>query len=352
MDRKKKWRTLATSLAALALAGACVDLDSLGSGGVRPGPQSTEDAGDAAVRFCAAHADDLFCDDFDDPGPPGQKWPGIASVLPSPSRFGKVSFVADAPDPPSSAPFAVAFEGTRGPTEGRPFVAFAKELTSLRSPAVAISVDVKIVSLEAVLSDAGTDGATLADASGDAEDAGSDGASGDADASGDASGDAANGDAASPANGGLPPLRVPIVGMVSIGQPLGGVQVVASREGLFVVVGLGEATLVRARVSELDYVSAASLAWTRITLAVGDPASVEAFAIRETKLPVTCPRTTSAVAVWPTLPPNTIQCVPGAPGYADTPERRLAATVGIGLESPSTTRVLVDSVRVVAIPAP
>lgn len=357
---------LVAIVASLTPLVACVDLDALSRGGARPATGPNDDGGDAG-RFCAAHADDLFCDDFDDPGPPGQKWPGIASVLPSPSRFGQVSFAAESVEPTTSPPFAMAFEATRGATDGRPFAAFAKELTNLRAPAVAMSVDVKLVSLTAIETDAGvTDAATDGDASladadaaidGEASvtDAGLDGDAAITDGAPDgdaARSDAAAADAAPPPSGGLPALRVPIVGIAAIGPTLAGVQVVASHEGLFVVVGLGESTIVRARISDLDYVSAASVAWTRITLVVGDPASVEAFAARETKLPVECPRTTAAVAVWPTLPPNLVQCVPAAPGYADTPDRRLAATIGVGLESPSKTRVLFDNVRVVPVPAP
>ena len=243
-------------------------------------------------------------------------------ILPSPSRAGGATFESVS-ELVTSPPHAVAFAATRELDGGRPFVLFAKEFDGLVGTALALSADVRVSFVDAI-----DDRSGLVLNAGDAADAGI---------------------------GEDPPLpipHVPLIGFGAISTSIDGVQVVGSHEGLFLATGTGDVTIRRVRITDFDTISTTAVAWIRVNLVVGDPATVQAYASRETTVDVVCPKTPAVAAAWPSLPPLTVQCVEASPSFADLPRHRTAATIGIGLQTPSRARVIVDSVRVIELGRP
>lgn len=350
--------TLATLGAVVAVTIlACVDLDALGSGGERP-----KDAGGVAERFCGPDAGALFCDDFDEPErQPGDLWPGLPGILPSPSVAGAAGFERVSASvgrvPASSAPHAVSFFARYEPGEPRPLVAFSRafEVGEVSGGAVVLSADLLLEELTE-LGDASAD-AAVADAHGDASanDASKDAAR-DAltDAPNDAPTDATQtaSDAAVAEDPQLPMPHVSVAGLLAVGGPgsgVGGAQLTLTNPptgaGLYLVTGNDNATVRRVRVTTLNYLRAADLAWVRVFLVAGTPDAVRAFAKKNDQL-VTCPDTPAVAAAWASLPPGQATCIANSASFVDLPKQRVAATIGSLVEAPSTVRLRVDSVRV------
>lgn len=332
----------------MLVAIACVDLESLGSG-VRSDVDANAGS-DASTRFCVADSGALFCDDFDDPDlEPSALWPGAEAVLPSPASVGNARFERVLTST-SSPPFAVGFIARRERDERRPFVAFGRELGALPAArAIALAAEVRLEELTDL---------ELPNDAGDAADAGDAGDAGDA-SDADSSADAAS-DSASDADAGLPrpnpnvvdvpDPHVPVIGLLSIGADVSGVQAVLSGDRLFVVAGGSQATLSRVPVGTIDYLEASKLAWIRLVLFVGEPEVVEQTLRARTGNPdITCPRTPAVAALWASLPVGAARCIEAPDGFAGLAARRLAATIGVGLDTASSARVSIDSVRVDAI---
>jgi hypothetical protein len=340
MARTRFFAAIGAEILAVAAAGACVDLDSLGAGrrdASSDGAEIDAPATPGAVRFCdsADAGNPLFCDDFDDPSTLGNKWPG-APELKTPAHVGAASFDSAAPELPSSPPFAVVFNAQRDVDAIRPLAVFAKDLIGSTAPAFAMMADIRLQTLKDLAPP--DDGGAAIDARADAA------------ASADARVDANAGDAR--ADPPIPNPHVHTIGFVSMGLTLDGVEIVLSPAALHLVTGASDGTLRRVKVADLDYLQASQADWIHIAVVVGEPSSVEAFAHRASGRSVTCPRSGAVAAAWPSIPPNTIQCVEASPAFGPIENRHVGAAIGIGLDTPSVSQLLVDSVRVLEVRSP
>ncbi len=307
---------LAAAAAGSFAAGACVDLESLGNG-TRAGDASVDAQLETSGTSCPTDAAPLFSDDFDDPDvDAAARWPGAPGFIISPTHIGNAGFARIAPGEPrsNSPPYAVEFSARRAAGEALPFILFAKDLgpKGVRSPAVALSADVKVEEL-ALAADSGTI------------------------------------DAAGSFPGAPPGPRTSVLGLVSLVPGLDGVQAVFSPTSVELVSGNSDRSLAKVVV-----VSSASLLtvtfaaqWMRVGLVVGPPELVEKFARRQSLSAVVCPRTRPAVAaMWASLPLGSVACVEADDGFVNVPEQRLGATTGTAIDLPGSVRVRVDSVRV------
>lgn len=321
LHRALRWTLI--GCAATGIVVACVDLESLGNG-VRPlgtgdadsdaqgDGQAADDASAPNKRFCAPDLGAVFCDDFDDPNvEAGALWPGIEVLYPSPVMRGDAGFAAVPFAPPSSSPNAVAFFAGSVQGEPRPFALFnrAFQVGEVDGGALALTADVRIQELV------------------DSPDAGTP--------------DAAADDGEAP----LPFPRVSTLGIIAFAGTPATAQLVFSPDAVHLVTASDEGTIRRPQLADQNYLTASQLAWIRVVLVGGTPEAVQAFAQRS-GVSVSCPATRGVAAAWVSVPPGKAVCAAAASVFGDFPTNVVVASIGAALDRPSSTRVLVDSVRV------
>ncbi len=262
---------------------------------------ATADAG-----YCArAEAGTLFCEDFDDDGPPFARWKGFLGAFP-PSRAEDAS-AERTTDLSHTTPASLRVQARRSGASAYAYL--VTELDDVRGArAIAMTARAKIL--------AWTDDrdAAFLDPS-------------------------------------HPNPRANIFGIAAAKGPLAvGAQLMFSSQLLGVYAGsLADTAVTDVATAPFDYEGASRIAWISVHLAIGQPQAARAHAATAGREP-TCPDAPAVAIVWASVPLRDALCIPVDAVFADLSTQALAVNLGLGLGDDATASVALDTFHVWGLP--